>query len=78
MKQFIKAIDDMPFIVKLLLCLPVLDIVWNIYRICKSADKNNTVGIVLAIVVLLLGSYTVVWLVDLICVLVNKKIWWID
>ena len=78
MKQFIKAIDDMPFIVKLLLCLPFLDIVWNIYRICKSADKNNTVGIVLAIVVLLLGSYTVVWLVDLICVLVNKKIWWID
>lgn len=78
MKQFIKAIDDMPFIVKLLLCLPVLDIVWNIYRICKSADKNNTVGIVLAIVVLLLGSYTVVWLVDLICVLLNKKIWWID
>lgn len=78
MKQFIKAIDDMPFVVKLLLCLPVLDIVWNIYRICKSADKNNTVGIVLAIVVLLLGSYTVVWLVDLICVLLNKKIWWID
>lgn len=27
MKQFIKAMDDMPFIVKLLLCLPVLDIV---------------------------------------------------
>ena len=78
MKQFIKAIDDLPFIVKLLLCLPVLDIVWNIYRICKSADKNNTTGIILGIVVLLLGSYTVVWLVDLICVLVKKNIWWID
>ena len=78
MKQFIKAIDDMPFIVKVLLCLPVVDIIWNIYRICKSADKNNTVGIVLAIVVLLLGSYTVVWLVDLICVILNKNIWWID
>jgi hypothetical protein len=78
MKQFIKAMDDMPFIVKVLLCLPFLDIVWNIYRICKSADKNNTTGMILAVVVLLLGSYTVVWLIDLICVIVKKEIFWID
>ncbi len=78
MKQFIKAMDDMPFIVKLLLCLPVLDIVWNIYRICKSADKNNTTGIILGVVLLVLGSYTVVWLVDLISVIVKKDILWID
>ena len=78
MKQFIKALDDMPFIVKILLCLPVLDIVWNIYRICKSADKNNTTGIVLGVVVLFLGRYTVVWLFDLICMIVKKDILWID
>ena len=78
MKGFIKAMDEMPFIVKLLLCLPVLDIVWNIYRICKSADKNNNTGIVLGIIVLLLGSFTVVWLFDLICMIVKKEILWID
>ncbi len=78
MKGFITAMDDLPFIVKLLLCLPFLDIVWNIYRIVKSADKNNTTGIILGIVVLILGSYTVVWLIDLICVIVKKQIAWID
>lgn len=78
MKQFIKALDDMPFIVKILLCLPVLDIVWNIYRICKSADKKNNTGIILGIVVLVLGSYTVVWLFDLICMIMKKDILWID
>jgi hypothetical protein len=78
MKQFIKALDDMPFIVKILLCLPVLDIVWNIYRICKSADKNNNTGIILGVIVLLLGSCTVVWLVDLISVILKKEVLWID
>lgn len=78
MKQFIKAMDDLPFIAKLILCLPVLDIVWNIYRICKSADKKNNTGIILGIVVLVLGSYTVVWLVDLICMIMKKEILWID
>ena len=78
MKQFIKTMDDLPFIAKLILCLPVLDIVWNIYRICKSADKKNNTGIILGIVVLVLGSYTVVWLVDLICMIMKKEIFWID
>ena len=78
MKQFIKAMDDLPFIAKLILCLPVLDIVWNIYRICKSADKKNNTGIILGIVVLVLGSYTVVWLFDLICMILKKDILWID
>jgi hypothetical protein len=78
MKEFIKAMDDLPFIVKLLLCLPVLDIIWNIYRICKSADKNNNTGIILGVIVLLLGSCTVVWLVDLISVILKKEVLWID
>ena len=76
MKDIIKTFDELPFIVKLILCIPVLDIVWNIYRLIKSIDANNVVGIILAIIFLLPGA-TIVWLIDLICVLVNKKIWWL-
>ncbi len=77
MKELIKAIDNLPWIVKLILCIPVLDIVWNIYRLLKSLDKNNTVGIVLAVVLLIVGA-PFVWLIDLICVILKGNIWWID
>ena len=77
MKQLIEAIDNLPKIVKLILCIPALDIVWWIYRICKSLDKNNNVGLVIAIIFLIVGI-PFVWLIDLICVALNDKVWWID
>ncbi|MBP3496195.1 MAG: hypothetical protein J6K52_08335 [Clostridia bacterium] len=77
MEKLIKAIDELPWIVKLLLCIPALDIVWAVYRLCKSLTANNTLGIVLAILCIFPGA-AFVWLVDIICVLVNGKIWWLD
>lgn len=77
MKSFIKFMNDLPWIAKLILCLPALDIVWNITRLIRSLDKNNVVGIVLALVLLVVGV-PFVWLIDLLCVIVNKDIWWID
>ena len=76
MEDFLKVIDELPFIVKVILCIPMLDIVWNIYRLIKSLDANNNVGIILSIILLIVGI-PVVWLFDLICVLMNKKIWWV-
>ena len=75
MKDLIKAIDNLPWIVKVILCLPVVAIVWSIYRLVKSIDAGNVLGIVLSIILLFAGP-TFVWIIDLICVLVNKKIWW--
>lgn len=77
MKKLIEAIDNLPQIAKLILCIPMLDIVWWIYRICKSLDKNNMVGLVIAIVLLFVGV-PFMWLIDLICVLVKGNIWWLD
>ena len=76
MKQLIQAIDDLPLIVKIIFCLPAVDIIWTIYRLCRSIDKQNTLGIVLAIVLLFFSPF--VWLIDLICVILNHKIWWLD
>ena len=74
MKDLIKAMDNLSWVVKLILCIPVLDIVWNVYRLLRSIDASNVLGIVLSIV-LIIGA-PIVWLIDLICVIVNKKIWW--
>lgn len=72
MKDVVKAFDDMPWILKLVLCLPVLNIAWAIYRICKGADTKNTVMLVAGIFWIFLGA-TVLWLVDLICTIAWKK-----
>ena len=77
MKSLIKAMDELPFILKLVLCIPALDIVWSVYKICRSLDKKNVLGIVLGVLTIIPGA-AVIWLIDLITVLVNKKVWWID
>ena len=77
MKDIIKAVDNLPLLVKLILALPGLAVVWSIYRLLRSLDKNNTLGIVLAVVLIVAGP-TVFWVVDMICLLLNGKIWWID
>lgn len=77
MKALIDALAGLPKIVKLILCIPALDIVWTIYRLCRSLEKKNMVGTILAIVLLIVGIPWV-WLIDLICVLVKGEVWWID
>ena len=77
MKNFIKAMDNLPFIVKLILAIPALDIIWSIYRLCRSLKKGNLVGIILSVLLITVGL-AFMWLIDIICVLLNNKVWWID
>ena len=76
MKSFIKAIDGLPLIVKIILCIPVLDIVWTIYKLFKSIEKNNVLGIVIAIILFFFAPF--VWLIDLITLLLKGQVWWLD
>ena len=77
MKDIIKAVDNLPLIAKIILALPGLAVVWAIYRLLRSLEKKNTLGIVLAIV-LIFADLTFFWVIDLICLLLNGKVWWID
>ena len=77
MKSCIKAIDDLPTLVKLILALPGLDIVWVIYRLLRSLVKNNILGVIVAVVAIVVGLPWL-WLVDIICILLNGKVWWVD
>lgn len=77
MKNLIKAFDDLPLIVKVILCIPMLDIVWSIYKICRSVDKSNVVGIVLGILTIFPGAFFI-WIIDLVTLLINGKVWWLN
>lgn len=71
MNELIKAIDDLPFIVKIIFCLPGIDIVWAIYRIVKGIAKNDALLIVVGIIWLVAGT-TITWIWDLVTTLLYK------
>ena len=65
-------VDDLPWIVKLILCIPALNIVWAIYRIVKGVTENNIVSLVAGIV-WIVGSFSITWILDLIFVAMKKQ-----
>ena len=67
MKDIIKIFDELPFIVKLILCIPALDIVWAIYRIMKGLVKNDSFLLVIGILWIIPGA-VFAWAFDLITV----------
>lgn len=69
---FVSAMDDLPWIVKLIFCLPVLNWIYGIYRIVKGLSKNDVLMWVVGILWIIPGSF-ICWLIDLICVIVYKK-----
>lgn len=77
MQEYINAFDNLPLVVKIIFALPMLDILWAIYRLCKSLSKQNTVGIVLAVLMLIVCP-ALFWLVDIITLAFTGKVIWID
>lgn len=72
MKDLVKSFDNLPWAIKLILCLPVLNIAWAIYRIIKGADTKNTLMLVVGILWIFFGA-TVLWIVDLVCTIISKR-----
>lgn len=77
MRSFINAMNKLPLLLKVILALPGLDIVWNIYRLARSISKKNTLGIILGILLVLVG-WAVLWIIDIITILLSGKVLWID
>ena len=70
--ELLKLIDNLPWIAKLILCIPVLNIVWAVYRIVKGVTQKNTISLVAGIV-WIFGACTLTWLIDLIFVAMHKQ-----
>ena len=65
LKSLIKAVDKLPQIIKIILCIPGLDIVWAIYRIIKGILARDAFLTVLG-VIWIVGGCTITWLFDII------------
>lgn len=61
----VAAMDSLPWVVKLILCIPALDIVWAVYRIVKGVSKHSTLMVVIGILWIIPGI-AIGWLFDLI------------
>lgn len=72
MKGFIKWMDSAPLLIKILFALPVLNVVYAIYRIAKGLDKGNLLLVIVGIIWIFLGT-TILWIVDLICIILFGK-----
>ena len=77
MKSIINWLDNQSKLVKILLALPFLDIIWVVYRLLKSLDSGNVIGIILAIVLIVIGI-PFLWLIDMICIALMDKVFWIE
>ena len=75
MKAYVNWMDNNPLWLQVVLALPILSITWIIYRLLKSLDEGNTVGIVVAILLLLFG-WLFLWLIDIITLLLMRKVLW--
>ncbi len=67
MKEYVRTIDGLPLIVRLILAFPVFDgIVYGIYRIAKGRLIVGILWIVLGVPFL--------WIIDLITILLYGKV----
>lgn len=77
MKDLVKALEGLPYIVRVL-----LTVLWGIYgnlmRLFRSIAKSNIIGIVLAVILLICGGFVILWIWDVIRVIMGKQVWWID
>ena len=72
MKNFINSMNNLPWLVKILLCLPVLDLIWGIYRLIKGISENNVLRIIIGIIWIFAGA-TILWIIDLVCTIIFKQ-----
>ncbi len=77
MQELCNTLDKQSTLIKIIFALPVLDIIWAIYRICKSVIKGNVLGIILGILMIFIGA-SIWWIVDIICIIVTGHILWLD
>ena len=75
MASFVKSMDGLPRIVKILLCLPIVDIIWAIYRILGAIKNGNVLHLVLGILWIAFGG-TVGWILDLVWIILFNHIFW--
>lgn len=75
MDSYIKWMDGRSKLVKVLFCLPFVDILWALYRVLGAIKNKNWLHLVLAIIWVVFGTF-IGWVLDLLCILIYDHIFW--
>ena len=68
----VAAMDNLPWIVKLILCIPALNVVWAIYRIIKGATQKDMLILIAGILWIVPGIFFG-WILDLVTTIMYGK-----
>ena len=77
MRDFCKWMEDQPRILRIILCIFVLDISWAVYRIGRAVVNKNWVHMVLGIIWVFIGG-SIAWILDLIWMILFDHIFWFE
>lgn len=77
MKNLVKTLEGLPWLIRVLLTIFV-GIYGNLLRLFRSLAAKNGIGVILAVILLITGGLGIIWVIDIIMVVLGKKIWWID
>jgi hypothetical protein len=74
MKEIVQLIDGLPWIIRVILALPIVDgIAYGIYRIAKGLDRKDNTMLFVGILWLFLGI-PILWIIDLFQVVFTGKV----
>ena len=77
MRDFIKWMEEQPRIIRIILCIFVLDISWAVYRIGRAVVNKNWLHMVLGIIWVFIGG-SIAWILDLIWMILFDHIFWFE
>lgn len=77
MRDFCKWMEEQPRILRIILCIFVLDISWAVYRIGRAVVNKNWVHMVLGIIWVFIGG-SIAWILDLIWMILFDHIFWFE
>lgn len=72
MEKFIKAMDGLDFILKIIIAI-FLDILVGAYRIVRALNENDTTALIIGIVSCFIF---VMPIIDVVLLVMNKKFWY--
>ena len=75
MQSYINWMDGHDRLMKIILCIWVLDITWAVYRIGRAAMNKNWLHMALGIV-WVIAAGTLGWILDLVWIILFNRIFW--
>ena len=72
MKSIVRSMNGLPWILKLSLCIPVLDIFWSVGRVINGLAKGSILWTIIGILTIVPGV-AFMWIVDIILVILRGK-----